>query len=210
MVEGPIGVLALQGSFIKHAEILCSLGVQTRQVRLPADLRNCVGLVIPGGESTTMSHLIDDFALREPLIAFSRQRPVLGTCAGLILMAREVDDPRVLPLGILSCKALRNYYGRQINSFTAPVRVPFDCSSRPLDAVFIRAPGVTEFGPEVEILATHCDQAVMLGQGHHLGLAFHPELGGDPRIHAYWLKGFMSYDRVRPSGLPPNLDYVFV
>ena len=126
------------------------------------------------------------------------------------MMACDVDDPRVVPLGILSCKALRNYYGRQINSFTARVRVPFDCSSRPLDAVFIRAPGVVECGPEVEILATHRDQSVMLVQGHPLGLAFHPELGSDPRVHAHWLKGFMSYDRAMPTWLPTNLDDVFV
>ena len=190
MVEGPVGVLALQGSFARHAEILCGLGMRTKQVRLPEDLQDCAGLVIPGGESTTMSRLIEHFALREALIAFSRQRPVLGTCAGLIMMASEVDDPRVTPLGLLSCKAVRNYYGRQIDSFTTPVHLSFACSPQPLEAVFIRAPGVTALGPEIEVLVSHNDQAVMLRQGHHLGVAFHPELSGDPRVHAHWLKGF--------------------
>jgi 5'-phosphate synthase pdxT subunit len=191
MVTGPVGVLALQGAFQKHIDMLRGLGVTVRSVRLPADLAGCTGLIIPGGESTTMSRLIEACAFHEELAAFAQTSPVMGTCAGLILMAQEVDDAQVRPLGLLPCKALRNYYGRQINSFVAPISLDMDASSEPFRAVFIRSPAVTDLGTGVEVLARYDGRAVILGYQHHVAVAFHPELTDDSRIHEHWLRGFL-------------------
>ena len=191
MVTGPVGVLALQGAFRKHIDMLRRLGVTTRSVRLPADLVGCSGLIIPGGESTTMSRLIDAFAFYDALTAFAQTNPVMGTCAGLILMAQEVDDERVRPLGLLPCKALRNHYGRQINSFVAPVTLGTGVGEQPFPAVFIRSPAVTDLGAGIEVLGQYDGQPVLLSYQHHLAVAFHPELTDDSRIHDHWLRGFL-------------------
>jgi 5'-phosphate synthase pdxT subunit len=185
-----VGVLALQGAYQKHVDSLARLGVEALLIRKSAELERCDGLIIPGGESTTMSLLINESGMYEPLRAFAQQHPVMGVCAGMIMMAESVDDARVTPLKILPFRALRNHYGRQVHSFTADIALAFDRSGTPLHAHFIRAPGVTDLGDGIEVLARLDDEIIMIGKDRHLALSFHPELTDDTRIHQYWLQRF--------------------
>jgi 5'-phosphate synthase pdxT subunit len=185
-----VGVLALQGAYQKHVESLSRLGVESRLIRKSAELDRCDGLIIPGGESTTMSLLINESGMYDPLRNFAQSRPVMGVCAGMIMMAESVDDDRVKPLKILPFRALRNHYGRQVHSFTADIQLNFDDSGKPLRAHFIRAPGITEPGEGIEVLARYNDEIIMIGKDRHLALSFHPELTEDTRIHQYWLQKF--------------------
>ena len=185
-----IGVLALQGAYQKHVESLARLGVEAVLVRRSAELEPCTGLIIPGGESTTMSLLIQESGMYEPLREFAQHQPVMGVCAGLIMMAETVDDARVTPLKILPFHALRNHYGRQVHSFSADITLEFDDSGQPFHAHFIRAPGVTDLGDGVDVLARYDNEIIMIGKRAHLALAFHPELTDDTRIHEYWLRKF--------------------
>ena len=168
-----VGVLALQGGFDAHARILRSLGAEVREVRVPADLEGLDGLVMPGGESTTMTLGIEREGLAEPLREFARRAPVLGTCAGMIMLDRE-------HLGILDVRAERNAFGRQVRSFEAEL----EGFGR---AVFIRAPWVAEHGPDVEVLAEVEGHPVAVRQGNVLAVAFHPELTDDTRVHERFL-----------------------
>jgi 5'-phosphate synthase pdxT subunit len=182
----PVGVLALQGDFALHEQALARLDVPVRRVRRPAELAGCRALIMPGGESTTMSRLLDSSGLRGPLREFAQRHPVLGTCAGLILLARELEPEvgghhhGVETLGLLDIKVLRNGYGRQVDSFQADLMIPGD--PEPFHGVFIRAPRVVEIGPDVEVIARHGDEAVAVRQGRILGVTFHPELTDDPRL----------------------------
>jgi len=185
-----IGVLALQGAYQKHVAILSRLGVESRLIRQSAELEQCDGLIIPGGESTTMSLLINESGMYQPLRTFARTHPVMGVCAGMIMMAESVDDARVTPLKLLPFRALRNHYGRQVHSFTADINLDFDTSNEPLQAHFIRAPGITYLGEDIEVLARYDDEIIMIGKDRHLALSFHPELTHDNRIHKYWLDSF--------------------
>lgn len=184
-----VGVLAVQGDFLEHQLVLDSLGVETVLVRLPGDLEDLQALILPGGESTTMAKLLDAFDLREPL----RERiasgtPVWGTCAGLILMARELAEDRPQPLGVMDMRVSRNAYGRQVDSFETDVAVP-SLGEPPFHAVFIRAPAILDMGPDVEVLATLPEgDPVAARQGSALVTAFHPELTHDTRFHAYFLR----------------------
>jgi 5'-phosphate synthase pdxT subunit len=180
-----VGILALQGAYEKHAESLARLGVESRLIRKPNELNDCSALILPGGESTTISLLIQEYGFYKPIKSFAENFPVMGVCAGMILMANEVDDKRVTPLDLISFKATRNFYGRQVHSFTADIKLSFDNIT--FQAPFIRAPGINELSPEVETLATYNDEIVMIGAGNHLALSFHPELTDDTRIHHYWL-----------------------
>jgi pyridoxal 5'-phosphate synthase pdxT subunit len=176
MAARVIGVLAIQGDFEAHAKVLAELGAAARQVRVPADLDGLDGLVIPGGESTTMTLGIEREGLAEPLRAFVRGgRPTLGTCAGLIMLARD-------HLGLLDVTVRRNAFGRQLNSFEAEL----DFEGAPLTAVFIRAPWVEEHGDDVEVLAEVEGHPVAVRQGNILAVAFHPELTNERRLHR-WL-----------------------
>ena len=179
MVGAPlIGVLALQGDFEAHAKVLGELGASAREVRVPADLDGLDGLVIPGGESTTMTLGIEREGLAEPLREFVRSgRPTLGTCAGLIMLDRD-------HLGLLDVRVRRNAFGRQLNSFEAEL----DFEGAPLTAVFIRAPWVEEQGDEVEVLAAVDGHPVAVRQGNILAVAFHPELTGERRLHRWLLE----------------------
>jgi 5'-phosphate synthase pdxT subunit len=185
-----VGVLALQGAYQKHVESLSRLGVETRLIRKSAELDHCDGLILPGGESTTMSLLINESGMYDPLRNFAQSKPVMGVCAGMIMMAESVDDDRVKPLKILPFRALRNHYGRQVHSFTADIQLSFDDSKKPLRAHFIRAPGISEPGEGIEVLARYNDEIIMIGKDRHLALSFHPELTEDTRIHEYWLQMF--------------------
>jgi len=185
-MSNTVGVLALQGAYEKHVKSLSRLGIESRLIRKAAELEKCSALILPGGESTTISLLLQKNGLYEPIRDFAKSHPVMGVCAGMIMMAGEVDDERVTPLELMPFKALRNFYGRQVHSFTADIKLSFD--SNTFKAPFIRAPGIEELSPEVDVLATYDDKAVMIGAGKHIALSFHPELTDDTRIHKYWLK----------------------
>ena len=174
-----IGVLALQGDFEAHARFLREVGAHPSEVRTPTELDGLDGLVLPGGESTTMSLGIEREGLREPLRDLVRSGvPVLGTCAGLILLDRD-------HLGLLDIRARRNAFGRQVASFEADLRLAGFEDGR-VRAVFIRAPWVEEHGPDVEVLAEIDGHAVAVRERNVLAVAFHPELSGDPSLHR-WL-----------------------
>jgi 5'-phosphate synthase pdxT subunit len=172
-----IGVLALQGGFAAHGRMLRELGADVREVRVPADLNGLDGLVIPGGESTTMTLGIEREALSAPLRSFDR--PVFGTCAGLIMLDRE-------HLGMMDITARRNAFGRQVRSFEADLDIA-GLDGPALRAVFIRAPWIAEHGDGVEIVAEVDGHAVAAQQGAILAVAFHPELGADTRLHERFL-----------------------
>lgn len=188
-----IGVLALQGDFREHLAVLDRLGVEGREIRLPGELAGVNGLIIPGGESTTIGRLIDRFGLREPIVEFARSgRPIWGTCAGMIVLAREVDpETRARTqhlLGLLDIVVRRNAFGPQIESFETDLEIPA-AGSEPVRAVFIRAPVVAEMGPAVEPLARLPDGTVVaVRQGNLIGTAFHPELTADDRFHAWFCR----------------------
>jgi pyridoxal 5'-phosphate synthase pdxT subunit len=181
-----IGVLALQGGFQAHERVLRRLGAQVREVRVPGDLNGLEGLVIPGGESTTMTLGIAREGLAEPLRALAAAGgtggiPILGSCAGLIMLDRE-------HLGLMDIRAERNAFGRQLRSFEADLDVR-GLEGGPLRAVFIRAPWIAEHGPDVEILAEMDGHPVAARQGNMLAVAFHTELGDDDRLHRMLLGG---------------------
>jgi pyridoxal 5'-phosphate synthase pdxT subunit len=183
-----IGVLALQGAWQKHIELLQTLQVAARPVRQPEELKSCTGLIIPGGESTTISLLIQEYDLFEPIRDFAKNHPVMGVCAGLVMMASEVDDERIKPLELIPFSAIRNHYGRQIQSFSSNVALKFDPEKKTFPAIFIRAPGINNISTGVKVLAQYQQRAIMIEKGQHLALSFHPELTNDTRIHAYWLQ----------------------
>ncbi len=186
-----IGVLALQGDFIEHEAMLRRLGVETRQVRKAETLQELDGLIIPGGESTTMGRLAVDMGLLEPLRAFGQQKPIWGTCAGAILLAKDVGREQPI-LGLLNMVVARNAFGRQVDSFEVDIPIPalqeVDPDPRPFHAVFIRAPIFERVDPPARVLATLEDGTIVaVQQGHLLATAFHPELTDDLRFHKYFL-----------------------
>lgn len=191
-----IGVLALQGDFEAHLRILQRCGVQAREVRTAQQLQEVDGLIIPGGESTTIIKLMQRYGLDEILQQRAEEgMPVYGTCAGLIVMAREIEGyPQQPRLGLLDVAVARNAFGRQVDSFEIDLPVP-KLGEPPLRAVFIRAPYVTRVGKNVEILASLDGKIVLVQQGHLLGGAFHPELTDDLRLHGYFVKMVRAYRR---------------
>ena len=184
---GRVGVLALQGDFAEHVAVLRRLGVEAAEVRTARQLDGVDALIIPGGESTSMAKLMDVYGLREPLSTFARGgAPVWGTCAGLIMLASRLADGRPEPLGLMDMVVSRNGFGRQIDSFETDLQVE-GLSGGPFHAVFIRAPLIQETGPRVQVLAKLDDgRPVAARQGNLLVTAFHPELTGDGRMHAYF------------------------
>ena len=174
--QGLVGVLALQGDFEAHAKLLRAIGAEPREVRVPADLDGLDALVIPGGESTVMTLGIEREGLAEPLRDLVRAgTPVLGTCAGMIMLDRE-------HLGLLDVSTQRNAFGRQVRSFEADIDLD-GIDGGPMHAVFIRAPWVADHGPEVHVLGRVDEHPVAIRQGNVLAVSFHPELSGDARIH---------------------------
>jgi pyridoxal 5'-phosphate synthase pdxT subunit len=183
-----IGILALQGAFIEHQKMLANLGAETHQVRLPNQLDALDGLIIPGGESTTIGKLATEFGLMEPLRKFARGRPTWGTCAGMIFLARDIGSDRQPILGLMDISVNRNAFGRQIDSFEADLDISV-LNGRPFHAVFIRAPVATRAGPGVEVLSRLSDGRIVAAQqGHLLATAFHPELTDDDRLHQHFLR----------------------
>jgi len=185
-----IGVLALQGDVREHLRLLQGCGAEVQTVRQPDELQGLQGLVLPGGESTTMSRLIQRFELLEPLReAFQRGVGCLATCAGTILAAREIRDglPDQVQLGILDILVRRNAFGRQLDSGEVELAVPA-LGPEAIRVALIRAPAIEWAGPQVEVLTTYRDQPAAVRQGRHLGLIFHPEITGDPRFHQLFLE----------------------
>ena len=188
-----VGILALQGDFAAHARMLRELGAEPREVRVPADLNGLDGLVVPGGESTTMTLGIEREGLGDPLREFAATgTPVLGTCAGMIMLDRT-------HLGVLDIECRRNAFGRQIRSFEADLRIP-GVAGPPVRAVFIRAPWAEVCGEDVEVLAAVDGHPVAVRQGNVLAISFHPELAGETRLHELFLTSARTAGtRSRPS-----------
>ena len=186
-----IGVLALQGDFEAHLKMLAELGVEAKAVRLPEQIKDLDGIIIPGGESTTIGKLMELYGFQEVLQQKIREGfPIWGTCAGLILLARETDNGMVGQplLACMHIRVRRNAFGSQRESFETDLSVPV-LGEAPFHAFFIRGPVIEVAGPEVEILATLDDGSIVaVREGPLLGTAFHPEVSGDPRFHHYFLR----------------------
>ena len=187
MSELCVGVLALQGAFREHVAAVASLGATAREVRQLKDIEGIDALIIPGGESTTIGKLLNEWNMLEPL----RQRildgmPVYGSCAGLILLCRDIENSDQPRLGVLDATVRRNAFGRQVDSFETNLSIP-EIGADPLPAVFIRAPVITGVGAGVKVLAEVDGQAVAVRQNNILATSFHPELTPDTRMHSYFL-----------------------
>jgi 5'-phosphate synthase pdxT subunit len=203
-----VGVLALQGDFREHRVLLERLGVRTLEVRRPADLAGLDGLVIPGGESTTMHKLMAAYGMIEPLAAFAVHGGVVfGTCAGLITVARGTVEGRPPTLGLMDVVARRNAFGRQVRSFEADVEVG-GLQGGPVRAVFIRAPWIESAGPGVDVLGEHGGHVVAARQGNILVTAFHPELTDDSRLHELFIDMIRSREGAvaAPQRTPADCD----
>jgi len=188
-----IGILALQGAFIEHEQVLRRIGVETCEVRLPHHLEGLDGLIIPGGESTTIGKLAVQYGLMEPIRAMAAEgKPLWGTCAGMIFMAKDVGRDQPL-LGLMDVQVRRNAFGRQVDSFEAHVDVPAFATPdaarvRPFHAIFIRAPLIESVGAGVQVLARLQDGAIVAARQERLLVtSFHPELSGDDRFHRYFI-----------------------
>ena len=178
-----VGVLALQGDFEAHGKALARAGALPVYVRQASDLAGLDGLVLPGGESTTMLKILKEQNLLEPLRVFGKQKPMFGTCAGVILMAAEVANPVQESLGLLDLKVTRNGYGRQIDSRIAQIGVNGEAT----EAVFIRAPVIERVGPQAKVLAEYQGHPVLVEEGRHLAATFHPELSESTRVQQIFL-----------------------
>lgn len=186
-----VGVLALQGDFLAHAKALERAGAEPVLVNKPEDLESIEALVIPGGESTTMLKLIGETGMRQPLAEFTEKKPVFGTCAGAILLAKEVSNPSQFSFGAVDLAIERNAYGRQLDSRVATIEPGEEFAKRAgeggVEAVFIRAPIIRRTGPDVRVLAEYEGDPVLVEQGRHLIATFHPELTSDPRVHRLFI-----------------------
>ncbi len=182
-----IGVLALQGAVTEHIQMLSALGAEAIPVRLPSELDGLDALIIPGGESTTISKLLVDYGLMEPIRKLAKKGfPIFGTCAGLVLLAKKVPDFKYEPIGMMNIEVRRNAFGRQVDSFEADLKIPA-LHHGTFHAVFIRAPIVEKVAGDVEVLCQLKGRPVVVRQGNLLGCAFHPELTDDLRLHKYFL-----------------------
>lgn len=202
-----IGILALQGAFAAHEQVFTGLGASVTRVKTPADLAVVDALVLPGGESTTMSMLLDSSGLRKPLeIRLHDGFPVFGTCAGLIMLSSDIKDGRrdQRPLGALSVTVRRNGYGRQIDSFETPLIVDDGAQQIEMNGVFIRAPRIEEVGSNVVVLSMANNDPVLVRQGNVLAATFHPELGGSGYVHQLFLEIVEKIESPRHSKMVRN------
>ena len=189
-----IGVLAIQGDFAAHARAIGRIGANAIEVRRANDIASLDGLIIPGGETTTMLKFIEEEDLAAPIVDFARTgKPIFGTCAGAILLAREVYNPAQASLGLIDIAIERNGYGRQVDSFIAEVETSIE--GGPLEAVFIRAPRIRRIGPGVKVIARLKDEPVLVRDGNILAATFHPELTEDPRMHLLFVEMIRSFDQ---------------
>jgi 5'-phosphate synthase pdxT subunit len=181
-----IGILAVQGDFAAHAAMLEGMGIDTVEVRTPADMEGCDGLILPGGESTTQLQFLQEEGLAETIKKFAAEgHAVFGTCAGAILLATDVENPKQESLGLLDMTVLRNGYGRQIASDVFSAKSTL--KDEPLEMVFIRGPVIERVGPNVEVLAEYAGKPALVQKGHILASAFHPELTSDTTVHRHFL-----------------------
>lgn len=190
-----IGILALQGDFERHQVLITDLNVDSLQVRQPHDLEQCQGLIIPGGESTTLIKLIKETGLFQLIPKFGEKYPIFGTCAGLILLAKEVVNNPVESFGLIDVTVERNAYGRQINSFIGGVDLELNGKAQKLEGVFIRAPKIVKIGEGVKILGKYYNEIVIVEKDKHLASTFHPELSDSRLIHQYFLSKVKSFVR---------------
>ena len=183
-----IGVLAVQGDFAEHRAVLERLGVDTVEVRLPDELEGVDGLIMPGGESTTFSRMMDLYNLKGPIKKMASENiPIWGTCAGMIMMARELTEDKPIPMALMDIQVVRNAFGRQTDSFEQDLDVP-SLGPKAFQGIFIRAPVISRVGEDVDVLTRLGDgRPVAVQQRHLLATAFHPELSEDPRFHQYFL-----------------------
>lgn len=203
-VQPTVGVLAYQGDVREHLRILDQLGVRSLEVRVPADLDRVDGLIVPGGESTVIGKLAARYGLLEPLRRAARAGlPVMGTCAGMIFMAREVEGPAQELLGVMDVRVRRNAFGPQVASFEAEVDVK-GVDGGPVSGAFIRAPWISQAGPEVDVLAEIDGRPIAARQGNLLALAFHPELTGDVRLHRWFVDLARAAHTRGVHGQPPD------
>lgn len=182
-----IGVLALQGDFERHQATLDGLKVESLQIRNLTDLEKCQGLIIPGGETTTLIKLLKESGLFQHIQQFGAHNPILGTCAGLILLAAEVVNNPVKSFGLMDVTVERNAYGRQINSFIDMIKIELNGKSQRFEGVFIRAPKILKIGKGVKVLGRYAKKIVFVESEYHLACTFHPELSGNNLIHKYFL-----------------------
>ncbi len=190
MSKKKIGVLALQGDFHKHVEMINSIGETGIEVRTPEELHKCDGLIIPGGESTTIYRHLKENGLDSSVRKFSESKPIYGTCAGLIIIADNlVDEGRVIPMKLIDIAVARNAFGRQVDSFSAEVELHLEGKKvQPFKAMFIRAPRIQNVGKEVEVLGKWDEEPILVRQGNILGSTFHPELTDDGAVHKYFVQ----------------------
>ena len=196
-----IGVLAIQGDFLEHTQALDRLGVDASEIRLPGHLENVDGLIIPGGESTTIVQLIDIYDFRHALEEKVRSgMPVWGTCAGMIVLADRLTDHRPEPLRLMDIEVSRNAFGRQVDSFEEDIEID-EIEGPPFRAVFIRAPVVNRVGDRIQVLATLRDgRPVAVREDHMLATSFHPELTEDSRVHELFVRMVKDSTQVHASG----------
>ncbi|MBN1895626.1 pyridoxal 5'-phosphate synthase glutaminase subunit PdxT [bacterium] len=187
-----LGILGLQGDYALHARALHRLGIPHRLVKWPEDLKDTSGLILPGGESTTFLNLMEKTGLRDAILRFAQEKPLMGTCAGLIVLATRIQNQKMKTLGLIDLEAKRNAFGRQIHSFQAPVRIlPFQ-DHPSFDGVFIRAPQILSLGGETQALGFYQEQVVMARNRNVLVMTFHPELTADTRIHRFFYQSFVQ------------------
>jgi len=185
-----VGILAIQGDYVKHGQTVKKLGHEPINVRNKKELNSCDSLIIPGGESSTFLNLIERLDLRSPLIQFGKNRPIFGTCAGLIILAKKVDNLEFNSLGLIDIAAKRNAYGRQVDSFIDMVDLRLENITSKFEGVFIRAPKIEEYNGSVKPLGFHKDNVVLAANDNILVSTFHPELTNDLSIHQYFLEKF--------------------
>jgi len=191
-----IGILSLQGDVEKHGSVLRSLGIDFFFVRYADELIELDGLIIPGGESTTLTHLMKKNKLFQSIQLFAKNKPILGTCAGMIMMSKKSNHRLVTPLGIMDIEVDRNAYGRQVFSFIDDLPVRINGHTEKIKATFIRAPKITQWGKDVEILAEYNKEPCAIKQGMHIALSFHPELNG---INIFHKEAFINHKAERKS-----------
>ena len=178
-----IGILALQGDYEKHSQVLIELGLDYTFIRYLEELKELDGLIIPGGESTTLTNLMKKSNFHQTIKKFAEDKPILGTCAGMIMMSKKVNHQLVNPLGIIDIEVNRNAYGRQVYSFVDELPVRLNGHTEKIRATFIRAPKITKIGTNIEILAKYNNEPCAIKQGKHIALSFHPELNGINIFH---------------------------